>query len=61
MAFPRDMDILARVAFDLCTSRSEIICKIIREYCIDNHLYTRYLINDKIDGQVDLLEGESKV
>jgi len=58
MAFPRDMDVLALAASDLCTSRSEIICKIIREYCIDNNLYTRYLVNEKIDGQLNLLEGE---
>lgn len=59
MVSPRDMDLLAKAAFDLCTSRSEIIGKLIREYCIDNNLYTRYLVNEKIEGQVDLLEGDS--
>ena len=54
MANPRDMDILSRVAFDLCLSRSEIICKLIRDYCIENNLYTRYTFNDKIEGQIEL-------
>ena len=60
MVSPHDMDILAKAAFDLCTSRSEIICKLIREYCIDNNLYTRYLVNEKINGQIDLLKGETE-
>ena len=32
MANPRDMTILSKVAFDLCQSRSEIICMLIRKF-----------------------------
>ena len=54
MANPHDMAILSRVAFDLCLSRSEIICKLIRDYCIENNLYTRYSFNEKIECQIEL-------
>ena len=54
MAFPRDMEILNKVAYDLCLSRSEIICNLIRDYCIEHNLYTRYLSDNKIQGQIEL-------
>ena len=60
MANPRDMTILSKVAFDLCQSRSEIICMLIREYLIKNNLYTRYSIDEKIQGQIEL-DGEGEL